>query len=170
MTGCTLTSWDYPVADDRTTMIAGIENVTGNVTITVVGSLPKLDTPTGLSITDDTLTFDAVENAEQYEVFAGNTSLGTYSVQTGEIWLLNETLDVSTLDADFTVDFVSNNVSYSAINGQGSGLDYDSTTVYYDGGPGGFVWADEAYRTITFAQPVTDTALLTWLQANGTKQ
>ena len=78
VSGATLTSWDYPVADDRTTMVAGIENVTGNVTITVVGSLPKLATPTGLSVTGDTLTFDEVTNAEQYEVFAGSTSLGTY--------------------------------------------------------------------------------------------
>lgn len=29
---------------------------------------------------------------------------------------------------------------------------------------------NEAYRTITFDEPVTDTNLLAWLQANGTKQ
>lgn len=79
VTGATLASWDYPVADDKSTMVAGIENVTGNVTITVVGSLPKLDAPTGLSVTGDTLTFDSVENAEQYEVFAGSSSIGTYT-------------------------------------------------------------------------------------------
>mgnify|MGYP006972331511 CR=1 FL=1 len=93
-----------------------------------------------------------------------------WTKQTSQTWMLNETLDISTLDSDFTVDFVSNGNNFSAINGQGSGLDYDSTTVYYDGGPGGFVWVDQAYRTITFAQPVTDAALLAWLQANGTKQ
>lgn len=86
-----------------------------------------------------------------------------------ETWVLNETLDISTLDADFTVNFVSNDVCYSAINGQGSGLDYNSTNVYYDDGPGGFVWVDNAYRTITFSTaPSGD--LLTWLQVNGTKQ
>lgn len=94
---------------------------------------------------------------------------GNLVKQTGETWVLNETLDISTLDADFTVDFISNNVSYSTINGQGSGLDYDSTNVYYDAGPGGFVWVDDAYRTLTFpAAPTGD--LLIWLQANGTKQ
>lgn len=82
VTGATLASWDYPDADDRTTMVAGIENVTGDVTITVVGQLPKLDAPTNLAVSGDTLTFDPVENAEQYEVFAGSTSLGTYSAVT----------------------------------------------------------------------------------------
>lgn len=95
---------------------------------------------------------------------------GNLVKQEGETWVLNEMLNVSTLDSDFTVVFVSNGVSYSSINGQGSGLDYDSTTVYYDDGPSGFVWVDQAYRTITFDEPVTDTTLLTWLQANGTKQ
>lgn len=94
---------------------------------------------------------------------------GNLVKQTGEKWVLNETLDISTLDADFTVNFISNNVSYSAINGQGSGLDYDSTNVYYDAGPGGFVWVDDAYRTLTFPASPTGN-LLTWLQANGTKQ
>lgn len=75
VTGATLASWDYPVADDRSTMVAGITNVTGNVTITVVGSLPKLDAPTGLSVTGDTLSFNAVANAETYEVFAGSNSI-----------------------------------------------------------------------------------------------
>lgn len=78
VTGATLASWDYPDADDKSTMIAGIENVTGAVTITVVGSLPKLDTPTGLSISGNTLSFNAVTNAETYEVFAGGTSLGSF--------------------------------------------------------------------------------------------
>lgn len=81
VTGATLASWDYPDADDKSTMIAGIENVTGAVTITVVGSLPKLDTPTGLSISGNTLSFNAVTNAETYEVFAGGTSLGEYTPQ-----------------------------------------------------------------------------------------
>lgn len=78
VTGATLASWDYPVADDKTTMIAGIENVTGNVTISVVASQPKLAAPTNLYVSDDTLSFDSVEHAEQYEVFAGDVSIGTY--------------------------------------------------------------------------------------------
>lgn len=82
VTGATLASWDYPDADDRKTMIAGIENVTGNVTITVVASQPKLATPTGLTIDGDTLGFNEVENAETYEVFANGVSIGTYTPPT----------------------------------------------------------------------------------------
>lgn len=94
---------------------------------------------------------------------------------TGETWLLNSTLTNSA--ADFTVGFVSNGVSYSRM-----ARDYKSLAgevqsndlVYYEEPTPQFVydngsWADEAYRTITFAiAPTGD--LLTWLQANGTKQ
>ena len=68
VTGATLASWDYPDADDRKTMIAGIENVTGNVTITVVASQPTLAAPT-ITASDTTITWDAVENAESYDVY-----------------------------------------------------------------------------------------------------
>lgn len=76
-----LLDWSQPDITDPTTWVAAIGNAQHGLKITVVGSfaLPKLDAPTGLSVTDSTLTFDAVENAEQYEVFAGSTSLGTYT-------------------------------------------------------------------------------------------
>lgn len=55
-----------------------ITNPAGAVTITIVAAQPKLAAPTNLSVSDDTLSFDAVEHAEQYEVFAGSNSIGTY--------------------------------------------------------------------------------------------
>lgn len=55
-----------------------ITNPTGAVTITIAGVQPKLAAPTNLSVSDDTLSFDKVANAEQYEVFAGSNSIGTY--------------------------------------------------------------------------------------------
>lgn len=79
VTGATLASWDYPDSTDKSVAVAAIENVTGNVTITVVGSLPKLATPTGLTIDGDTLSFNEVENAETYYVFANGVSIGTYT-------------------------------------------------------------------------------------------
>ena len=97
VTGATLASWDYPDVDDRKTMIAGIENVTGNVTITVVASQPKLATPTGLTIDGDTLSFNAVENAEQYEVFAGSNIIGTYTVPSKGYTV---TISISSLNAN----------------------------------------------------------------------
>lgn len=56
-----------------------ITNPTGAVTITIAGVQPKLAAPTNLSVSGDTLTFDEVANAEQYEVFAGGNSIGTYT-------------------------------------------------------------------------------------------
>lgn len=56
-----------------------ITNPAGPVTITIVASQPKLAAPTNLSVSDDTLSFDEVTNAEQYEVFAGSNSIGTYT-------------------------------------------------------------------------------------------
>lgn len=42
--------------------------------------LPQLATPSNLSISNSTLSFDAVENATSYEVFANNNSIGTQAV------------------------------------------------------------------------------------------
>lgn len=58
-----------------------LSNPTGAVTITIAGvvSAQKLDTPQNLSISGDTLTFDAVDHAEQYVVYANGTPIGTYT-------------------------------------------------------------------------------------------
>lgn len=42
--------------------------------------LPQLATPSNLSISNSTLSFDAVENATSYEVFANNNSIGEQAV------------------------------------------------------------------------------------------
>lgn len=63
----------------QATGVLTITNPMGAVTITIAGVQPKLAAPTNLLLGDDTLTFDTVENAEQYEVFAGSNSIGTYT-------------------------------------------------------------------------------------------
>lgn len=97
---------------------------------------------------------------------------------TGETWVLNETINVST-DFSYDINFESNNESYITIESLKDGfvraLKYnykDSssgvTTAYTD--DDGYVsWSNQAYRTITFETAPTGD-LLTWLQANGTKQ
>lgn len=42
--------------------------------------LPQLATPSNLSISGSTLSFDAVENATSYEIFADNNGIGTQAV------------------------------------------------------------------------------------------
>lgn len=51
-------------------------------------SLPVLPTIQNISVNENILTFDTVENATSYEVFVDGVSIGTYEVSTGETWLL----------------------------------------------------------------------------------
>lgn len=87
-----------------------------------------------------------------------------------ETWLLNE--NIPTQSATFTVNFTSNGNSYSKIKWTDLATPskpyygfYDDVGVYSDTS----TWTNNAYRTITFETAPTGD-LLTWLQANGTKQ
>lgn len=96
---------------------------------------------------------------------------------TGETWLLkNDLTDSNAIDV--TVNFVSNNTSYTRLKFNRTmtirSLTYYGASMdkvfYFDFDAGGLPeWTNDAYRTITFATAPTGT-LLTWLQANGTKQ
>lgn len=97
---------------------------------------------------------------------------------TGETWVLNDKLS-GTLVGSYKINFTSNNKKYSEIQflydtddgiavwyWNTAGSDYDIP--YNDmGSPKG--WSNIAYKTITFETAPTGD-LLTWLQANGTKQ
>lgn len=87
----------------------------------------------------------------------------------GETWVLNETVDIPTTTQTYQINFTSNNTTFSTFHliyesKFSQGINYDSTFVYITG-----LWQRDAYRTVTFATPPTGD-LLTWLQANGTKQ
>lgn len=93
----------------------------------------------------------------------------------GETWVLNETVsfDLSTVN----VDFISNNENFKSIEASNSGK-FEKYLTYTKVNGDGVVafqettetyWTNQAYRTITFATSPTGD-LLTWLQANGTKQ
>lgn len=148
--------------------------------VTYTVQLPQLSTPTGLTIDGTTLSWDEVENAESYDVYAddtvllGNTTGG--AVSSGETWVLNSSLDETTLES-MSANFTSNGTRYAKLSrtyldqrikldtAHYFTTDNDQVDVYID-----TLWTNQAYRTITFDEPVTDTTLLTWLQANGTKQ
>nr|DAG04088.1 MAG TPA: hypothetical protein [Myoviridae sp. ctbEa13] len=80
------------------TGVLTITNATGAVTITIVAVQPKLAAPTNLSVSDDTLSFDSVENAEQYEVFAGSNSIGMYTA------VVRHTLTFNNNDGQLSVE------------------------------------------------------------------
>ena len=84
-----------------------------------------------------------------------------------ETWVLNSTI---TGNGNFTADFTSNGESFYSIAVSSSITSYGKkmggNLIVYAKGSG---WNNEAYRTIVFdTSPSGD--LLTWLQANGTKQ
>ena len=99
---------------------------------------------------------------------------GNLVKQESETWVLNETISsIGGLALPYTqTEFVSNSKQFSAIECT------TNKTVemrYYDSdGVDVFVYSNvwmysDNYRTITFSAPTTGD-LLTWLQANGTKQ
>lgn len=127
--------------------------------------LPRLATPTNVTVDGTSVSWDNVENATSYDVYVDGVLYENVGGASGETWVLNETLSGNT-GGQKTVGFTSNNTQYSKISYDGSELFYDVLQTYFiiDG------WTNDAYRTITFDEPVTDTTLLAWLQANGTKQ
>lgn len=95
-----------------------------------------------------------------------------------ETWVLNYQIKPGSQSYNFTgLNFVSNNSTFDRIYYQRNAVD-DGNLSYYNASVETSVysfydysdqWVNEAYRTITFNTAPTDD-LLTWLQANGTKQ
>lgn len=67
---------------DKATGKLVIARPSGNVTIKIIAkqSMPQLATPQNVSVENTTLSFDEVENAESYEVFVDNVSIGSYQI------------------------------------------------------------------------------------------
>jgi len=132
----------------------------------------EIVTPIATEAAMDALLIEA-NNGKAFEYTGTTTSKyinGDIYVVTSEVstetWVLNETL-TGTNYIDIPVTFVSNDENFSSFSFQVEYLRYDSTDVWVEGSG----WVEgEDYRTITFDEPVTDTTLLAWLQANGTKQ
>lgn len=160
---------------NKSTGVLAISKPTGDVTIEIVAvsALPQLSTPTNVAVTDTTLTFDEVANATSYEVFVDNVSIGTHTIESGETWLLNESLGMATLSKT-SVTFTSNNENFVSIAYSTSSMGpqtlwyYKNDTEYVVACEYG-TYSNEAYRTITFENAPTGD-LLTWLNDNGTKQ
>lgn len=67
---------------DKATGKLVIARPSGNVTIKIVAkqTMTQLATPQNVAVENTTLSFDEVENAEEYEVFVDNVSIGSYQV------------------------------------------------------------------------------------------
>lgn len=97
------------------------------------------------------------------------------SESTGETWVLNDNLNTATALEKTEINFTSNNTQYTALQYKRGTLSYytvdgsliDIANPLPD--PEGTSWVYPACKTITFETAPTGD-LLTWLQANGTKQ
>lgn len=138
--------------------------------------LTQLPPPQNVTADGTVVSWDEVENATEYEVYADGASIGT--VKNGETWVLNETPTYPSSSIEETINFKSNGKDYISIlisarqpnNVFGISYYYGATSydaVYPPQKPQG--WLDNAYRTITFETAPTGD-LLAWLQANGVKQ
>lgn len=162
-------SGDTTITDTATVIITADSGYTLPDTVTVTGASQTWNKETG------TLTLSNPTGAV-------TVSAVCVEAVTGETWVLNETLNTTVITGDKGAPFTSNGSQYLYFNrtydteDAYDRLDYQfggwgkTTIVYYGPIETGQKWLNQAYRTITFAQPVTNTTLLAWLQANGTKQ
>ena len=133
------------------TGVLTITNPAGAVTITIVASQPKLAAPTNLAVSGDTLTFDSVENAEQYEVFAGSNSIGTYSPVT----LINFSIEGTAYQAEEGMTW-GEWVASSYNTGGYYVNSFGNIAVGAGGGGGARVTTDSAYNNaVTSADVIT---------------
>lgn len=164
---------------------SGSQDITANGTYDVTEKASvNVNVPTASAV-EEVATASAMDallveaNVGKYYKFTGTTDSNYTNgdlylverggaVSSGETWVLNGTVDIPT--QAFTVDFVSNGQNFKTIQIEGTQIYYDNVRVYVKFTPDGIHWVSgEAYRTLTFATPPTGD-LLTWLQANGTKQ
>lgn len=164
-----ITSYNW----DKTTGKLVLARPTGNVTIKIeaVETAPQLATPKYISVENNVVSWDGVDGAEQYDVYVDGTIYAENVIESTETWVLNDTIDIST-EFTTTATFDTNNETATSIAVQSSA--FPKGLIYYIGAPviayNSSGWTNTAYKTITFDQPVTDSTLLAWLQANGTKQ
>lgn len=192
-------TYDTSTGSSSTPLTATFKNNIENITLQDNDEFPKkynisFITTNKVSIDLTTLTgWDNVSSGEhQISVIAKATgyrdsekstavTFTKASASTGETWVLNDEPKFSPLTSTktFYVNFTSNNTTFESIRFESEkvpmhddavsisyGDRYTGISAYYSG-----AWrADTAYKTITFDEPVTDSELLSWLQANGTKQ
>ena len=149
--------------------------------VTVFEKITQLATPQNVTADGTTVSWDTVENATSYAVLADGSEIGTVeAAATDELagtWVFNDTLDFPAGTTEWNINFISNNIVYTAIRitakfgGQIIYIDNSSSEFYvYEGG----IWQYEVNKTVTITSKLSEVTngdtLLAWLQANATKQ
>lgn len=133
-------------------------NVTGEVTVTITLTSKK-NTPSVKFLKHNGLL-----------VNRSGKIVSNKEVPSGETWVLNSSLSFGIKSQSYNINFTSNGNSYSKFSYNftspiASYLVYGTTNVY---DANNSLWSNQSYRTVAFATAPTGD-LLTWLQANGTK-
>ena len=132
----------------------------------------QLSTPQNVTADGTVVSWDEVENATSYEVLADGASIGTVENEDAlaGTWVFNDTIDAyGILDAN--VDFICDEKQGDRIWVDDGWLNLGgiASPAYTNSG-----WTDPAYKTITITSKLSEVTngeqLLTWLQANTTKQ
>lgn len=171
--------WDNtninPIQLPKGTYKALIENPSKVLYIHVIGTTKEtiLNTLEAIRVIDKDSdgTYILIEFKNLANEFAINPddTINFYKASSGETWVLNEELSLSI--KSFKVAFSSNNENFNEIIISNITVVYDSLSVYNNWVTEGSHWTSgEAYRTITFEEAVTNSKLLSWLEANGVKQ
>lgn len=120
------------------------------------------------NVADGQHSIQVVAKADNYRDSEKSTGVSFTKSGGSVTYLLNTNPDVFTIE-QYNANFTSNGQQFTTIDLQASGMFYDETLVYYDGGPEGMVWTNDAFRTLVFDEEPTGD-LLAWLNANGTRQ
>lgn len=129
-----------------------------------------------LDLTADTVTAATLKKGVTAHDASGAQITGTMEeASTSETWVLNKVVSLSARTR-FDAKFTSNGADFDWLTWT---FDYTTkvTSIRYGGAGNAIeaynqdtdIWADQAYRKLTFAAPPTGD-LLTWLTANGVKQ
>ena len=136
----------------------------------VVGADVKLD------LSQDTISPDKLAKNITAHDKSGAPIVGTGTLEAGdtsETWVIKSSAQGELVTTQ--ISFTSNGQKFTSIGANSDSgytvLRYDNNEVagYDPGFGGGYEFDNEAYRKLTFDTPPTG-ALLTWLQANATKQ
>ena len=179
---------NYIISSSELTAIADATRAKADITTKltpaqIAEKINNLTIVADIDTADKMATLLVAENEGNVYKYVGTTTSDyingdLYAVEeapsSGETWVLNNSLSVDVVSKT-TIAFTSNNENFVAFAAS-DGIRMGPQTLWYYTNDTDYVvaceydtWKNEAYRTITFATAPTGD-LLTWLQANGTKQ
>ena len=119
---------------NKVTGVLTLSNATGPVAITIAGaSLPKLDTPTNVTVDGTTVSWDEVTDATSYDVYADDTLLGNTTGEQGYADCLtfigkpdDFTLQVTNKTWDGTLEWSTDHETWTTLTGTEVMESYDN--------------------------------------------